>query len=85
MTAQYQNPEDCDSHLDDAQYEGLNLVFKILQQNIDTVKVEGDVGVVGKEDCTGMKTDGVYKPSQLSICKTEYEVSIILRCFGEGY
>ena len=44
-----------------------------------------DVGVVGKEDCTGMKTDEVYKPSQLSICKTEYEVSIILRSVGDGY
>jgi hypothetical protein len=63
----------------------LKLVFIILQQNIDTVKVERDVGVVGKEDCTGMKTDEAYKPSQLSICKTEYEVSIILRCFSDGY
>jgi hypothetical protein len=64
----------------------LNLVFKILQQNIDTVKVERDVGVVGKEeDCTGMGTHGLHRPSQLSICKTEYEVSIIVRCFGDGY
>jgi len=85
VTAQYQNPEDCGSHLDDAQCEGLNLVFKMLQQNVDTVKVERDVGAVGKEDCAGMETDGVYRPSQLSICKTEYEVSIILMCFGDGY
>lgn len=63
----------------------MNPVFIILQQNVDTVKVERDVGVVGKEDCTGMKTDEVYKPSQLSICKSEYEVSIILRYFGDGY
>lgn len=60
-------------------------VFIILQQNIDAVKVERDVGVVGMEDCTGMKTVEVYRPSQLSICKTEYEVRIILRSFGDGY
>lgn len=50
------------------------------------MKAERDVGAVDKEDCcTGMETDEVYKPSQMSICKTEYEVSIMLRCFGDGY
>jgi hypothetical protein len=85
VTAYYQNPEYCDSHLGDSEHEGLNLVFITLQQNVSTVKTERGVHVVGKEDCTGMKTDEVYKPSQLSICKTEYEVSIILRSFGDGY
>ena len=60
-------------------------MFIILQQNIDTVKVERDVVVVGKEVRTDMKTDEVYKPSQLSVCKTEYEVSVVLRSFGDGY
>ena len=56
-----------------------------LQQNIDALKVERDVDVGGKEDCMGLKTDEVYRPSLLSISKTEYEVSIILRCLCEGF
>jgi hypothetical protein len=55
-------------------------LFIILQQNVNTVKVERDVGVAGKEGCTDVGTDEVYAPSQMSICKTEYEVSIMLRC-----
>ena len=40
--------------------------------------------VVSEEDCTDMKTDEVYRPSVLSV-KTEYEVSIVMKCFCGAY
>jgi hypothetical protein len=42
------------------------------------------VDVVGEEDCTDMKTEEVYRPSDLSI-KTEYAVSIVIKCFCGVY
>jgi hypothetical protein len=49
-------------------------LISILQLDSDTIKVERDVDVVFDEDCTDMKVDEVYRPSDLSI-KTEREVS----------
>jgi len=49
-------------------------VFVILQQSIDTVKVETDVSVDNEEDVIGMETDEVCSPR-----KCEPEVSHILR------
>jgi hypothetical protein len=42
------------------------------------------VDVVSEEDCTDMKTDEVYRLSVLSV-KTEYEVSIVMKCFCGAY
>jgi hypothetical protein len=42
------------------------------------------VDVVSEEDCTDMKTDEVYRPSVLCV-KTEYEVSIVMKCFCGAY
>ena len=44
------------------------------------MKVEGEVGVVGEEDCTDARMDEVYRPPRLSI-KTEHEVSFVISCF----
>jgi hypothetical protein len=58
--------------------------ISIFQLNTATIKVERDVDVVGNEDSTDVKTDEFYRPSVLSI-KTEYEVSIVLKCFCDDY
>jgi hypothetical protein len=42
------------------------------------------VDVVSEEDCTDMKTDGVYRSSGLCV-KSEYEVSIVMKCFCGAY
>lgn len=49
------------------------------------MKLERDLDVVDKEECTGMKTDEVNGPSMVSASKTESEVSIVLRCFCDSY
>ena len=36
--------------------------------------------VVGDEDSIDMKTNEVYRPSVLSIRKSEYEVSLVIKC-----
>jgi hypothetical protein len=52
--------------------------------NGDRVKVERDVDDVGDEDSIDMKTGEVYRPSVLSIRKSEYEVSIVIKCICGG-
>jgi hypothetical protein len=49
-------------------------VFVILQQSIDTIKVEADVSVDNEEDVIGIETDEVCSPQ-----KCVPEVSQILR------
>jgi hypothetical protein len=49
-------------------------VFVILQQSIDTVKVETDVSVHNEEDVIGIETEEVCVPQEC-----EPEVSLILR------
>jgi hypothetical protein len=36
--------------------------FIILQQNVDTIKVQNNVDVLSEEDCIGVKTDEIYMP-----------------------
>jgi di/tripeptidase len=55
-----------------------NLLFVILQANIDMVKMERGV-VVEEEDCINIKMEEVYMPS-VCIIKTEYEVSVVFWC-----
>ena len=51
-------------------------MFIILQQRIDTVKVETDVSIHNEEDVIGMETDEVCEPQEC-----EPGVSDILRWF----
>jgi hypothetical protein len=51
----------------------------ILQQDIDTVKVENDVDTVNEEGSFHGKIDEVYIPSALSIKESKPEVSIHFR------
>jgi hypothetical protein len=51
-------------------------LFIILQQNIEFIKVEHDVGVLSEEDSTGMKTDELYIPPPFSMKMAEPEVSL---------
>jgi hypothetical protein len=51
------------------------LLFIILQQNIDIIKVENDVDVQGEEDSIDIKSDEVYIPSAFFARKAEPEVS----------
>jgi hypothetical protein len=56
-----------------------NYLFLItLQENIDTVTVEGVVNV-GEEDCIKIKTEEDYIQSVGTI-KTEQEVSVLCWC-----
>jgi hypothetical protein len=50
------------------------ILFIILKQRIDTVKVETDVSIDNEEDVIGMETDTVCEPQEC-----EPEVSHILR------
>jgi hypothetical protein len=56
-----------------------NPLFVMLQQNMDTIKVENDVDGMSEEDCVGVKTEEVYIPSAFSVKKTEPEVSLVSR------
>jgi hypothetical protein len=53
----------------------------ILQQDIDTVKVENDVDTLNEEGSFRMKIDEVYTLSALSIKESKPEVSSLFRCF----
>jgi hypothetical protein len=53
------------------------LLFIILQQNIEFIKVEHDVGVLSEEDSIGMKTDDLYISPPFSIKMAEPEVSLV--------
>jgi hypothetical protein len=54
-------------------------LFIILQQNLDTVKVENDVDVKSEEDLNDMKADEIYISSSFAIKKAESEVSLVFR------
>jgi hypothetical protein len=57
-------------------------LFIILQQNIDTVKVESDMDAVSEADSICMNTDEVYVQPEFSIIKAESKVSLVLRSFS---
>ena len=61
-------------------YTYIRIIFflVILQENIDTVKVEGFENV-GEEDCTKMKTEENYMQLVRTV-KSEDEVSIVCWC-----
>jgi hypothetical protein len=47
-------------------------------QNVDRIKAENDVDVLGEEDSIGMITNEIYIPSSsFSIVKTEPKVSFV--------
>jgi len=46
------------------------------------MKVESDMDALSEVDPICMNTDEVYVPSDLSIIKTEPEVSLVLRSFS---
>jgi hypothetical protein len=54
-------------------------LFIILQQNLDTVKVENDVDVKSEEDLNDMEADKIYISSSFAIKKAESEVSLVFR------
>jgi hypothetical protein len=58
------------------------LLFKILLQNIDAMKIENDVDVESEGDPTAVNTVEVYIPS----VKVESEVSFVFRwfCYSAG-
>jgi hypothetical protein len=55
------------------------LLLVMLQQNMDTIKVENDVDVMSEEDSIGVKTEEVYIPSAFTVKKTEPGVSLVFR------
>jgi hypothetical protein len=57
-------------------------MFIILQQNIDTVKVESDMDALSEVDPIDMNSDEVYFPPEFSIIKAESEVSLVSRSFS---
>jgi len=57
-------------------------LFIILQQNIDTVKVESDVDAVSEVDPICMNTNEAYVPPEFSIIKAESKVSLVSRSFS---
>lgn len=57
-------------------------MFIILQQNIDTVKVESDMDAVSEADSVCMNTDEVYVPPEFSTIKAESKVSLVSRSFS---
>jgi hypothetical protein len=56
-------------------------LFINLQQDIDRIKVENDVGIVTEEDSVDLKSDEVYTPSAFCVEKAESEVSL----FCDGF
>jgi hypothetical protein len=55
-------------------------LFLILQQNIDTIKVENDVNI--EEDFVSMKTVEIYIPSAFAVKTSEPVVSIVFMFSG---
>jgi hypothetical protein len=51
------------------------VVFIILQENINIIKVEDDVDVLSEEVPIGLKTNEVYIPSPFALKKAEPKVS----------
>ena len=56
-------------------------MFINLQQDIDRIKVENDVGIVTEEDSVDLKSDEVYTQSAFCVEKAESEVSL----FCDGF
>jgi hypothetical protein len=54
---------------------GIIFLFLILQQNIDTIKVENDMDA--EEDFIIMRMDEFYIPSAFAVKTSEPEVSIV--------
>jgi hypothetical protein len=57
-------------------------LFIILQQNIDTVKVESNMDAVSEVGPIDMNIDEVYVPPEFSIIKAESQVSLLSRSFS---
>ena len=60
-------------------YIGIIFFFMILQENIDTVKVER-VENAGEEDCVKIKTEEEFCIQLVRRVKSEEEVSVVCWC-----